>query len=295
MTTAAAPFANVAILGVGLVGGSLARALKRAPEQVTITGYGDREDSLRRAVELGVIDRYLLDLRQAVAAADAVVLAAPPAAVPPLLRQLAGALRPHCVVTDVSSVKGAVVAAARAALGEHFPMFVPAHPIAGTEKNGVEASFAQLFERCAVILTPAAETSPAARDAVAAMWRSTGAAVVVELTAEHHDQVLAATSHLPHVLAYALVDCLARMQDRKEIFAYAAGGFADFTRIASSSPEMWRDVCLANPAPILAALDDFDQHLQEVRSAIAESNGERLLTIFSRARQARERFIGADD
>ncbi len=294
MTTAAAPFAHIAVLGVGLIGGSLARALKRANEQVTITGYGDREDSLRRAVELGVIDRYLLDLRQAVAAADAVVLAAPPAAVPPLLRRLAGALQPHCVVTDVASVKSPVVAAARAALGEHFPMFVPAHPIAGTEKNGVEASFAQLFEQRTVILTPAAETSPAARDGVAAMWRSTGAAVV-ELTAEHHDQVLAATSHLPHVLAYALVDCLARMQDRKEIFAYAAGGFADFTRIASSSPEMWRDVCLANPAPILAALDDFEQHLQEVRSAVAAHDGPRLLTIFSRARQARDRFIGTGD
>ena len=273
---------RIAIVGLGLIGGSLARALKQA-------GYGRREAALQQAVADGIIDNFSLDVREAVAGADAVVLATPLSTTETLMREMAGVLKPECIITDVGSAKGVVIEAARNALADRLPYFVPAHPIAGTEKSGVEASFAELFERHIVIITPLAETDRIARDTVAAMWRGVGA-TVVDLEAGHHDDVLAATSHLPHVLVYTLIDCLARMQDKEEIFAYAAGGFADFTRVASSSPEMWRDICLANSASLLGVLDRFERHLDEVREAIAADDGARLTEIFSRARQARDDF-----
>ncbi len=282
-------FDRITIIGLGLIGGSLARALKRAALCKSITGYGRREAALRQAVEIGVIDYYSLDAREAVADADLVVLATPLSTTETLMRTIADALKPECIITDVGSAKGVVVAAARKALADRLAYFVPAHPVAGTEKSGVEASFAELFEKHIVIITPLAETGRSARDRVAAMWRGVGASVV-DLEIGHHDEVLAATSHLPHVLVYTLIDCLARMQDKEEIFAYAAGGFADFTRVASSSPEMWRDICLANGASLLAVLDNFEQHLNGVREAIADADGDSLMKIFSRAKQARDMY-----
>lgn len=282
-------FDRVAIIGLGLIGGSLARALRRASLCGSITGYGRRETALQQAVEHGVIDHYSLDVPEAVDGADAVVLATPLSTTENLMRAMNEGLKPDCIVTDVGSAKGVVVAAARNALADRLPLFVPAHPIAGTEQSGVEASFAELFEDHVVIITPLAETDRDAREKIAVMWRGTGARVV-ELDVEHHDEVLAATSHLPHVLVYTLIDCLARMQDKQEIFDYAAGGFADFTRVASSSPEMWRDICLANSTSLLAVLDRFEQHLDRARQAIASGEGEKLTEIFSRARQARDEF-----
>jgi prephenate dehydrogenase len=282
-------FDRVAIVGLGLIGGSLARALRRASLCGSITGYGRREAALQQAVEHGVIDHYSLDAPEAVDGADVVILATPLSTTENLMRAMNEGLKPDCIVTDVGSAKGVVVEAARNALAGRLPLFVPAHPIAGTEQSGVEASFAELFEDHVVIITPLAETDRDAREKIAAMWRGTGARVV-ELDVEHHDEVLAATSHLPHVLVYTLIDCLARMQDRQEIFDYAAGGFADFTRVASSSPEMWRDICLANSAPLLAVLDRFERHLDRARQAIASGEGEKLTEIFSRARQARDEF-----
>ena len=282
-------FDRVAIIGLGLIGGSLARALRRASLCGSITGYGRRETALQQAVEHGVIDHYSLDVPEAVDGADVVVLATPLSTTENLMRAMNEGLKPDCIVTDVGSAKGAVVAAARNALADRLPFFVPAHPIAGTEQSGVEASFAELFEDHVVIITPLAETDRDAREKIAVMWRGTGARVV-ELDVEHHDEVLAATSHLPHVLVYTLIDCLARMQDKQEIFDYAAGGFADFTRVASSSPEMWRDICLANSTSLLAVLDRFEQHLDRARQAIASGEGEKLTEIFSRARQARDEF-----
>lgn len=282
-------FDRVAIIGLGLIGGSLARALRRASLCGSITGYGRRETALQQAVEHGVIDHYSLDVPEAVDGADVVVLATPLSTTENLMRAMNEGLKPDCIVTDVGSAKGVVVAAARNALAGRLPFFVPAHPIAGTEQSGVEASFAELFEDHVVIITPLAETDRDAREKIAAMWRGTGARVV-ELDVEHHDEVLAATSHLPHVLVYTLIDCLARMQDKQEIFDYAAGGFADFTRVASSSPEMWRDICLANSTSLLAVLDRFEQHLDRARQAIASGEGEKLTEIFSRARQARDEF-----
>lgn len=282
-------FDRVAIIGLGLIGGSLARALRRASLCASITGYGRREAALQQAVEHGVIDHYSLEVPEAVDGADAVVLATPLSTTENLMRAMNEGLKPDCIVTDVGSAKGVVVAAARNALADRLPLFVPAHPIAGTEQSGVEASFAELFEDHVVIITPLAETDRDAREKIAVMWRGTGARVV-ELDVEHHDEVLAATSHLPHVLVYTLIDCLARMQDKQEIFDYAAGGFADFTRVASSSPEMWRDICLANSTSLLAVLDRFEQHLDRARQAIASGEGEKLTEIFSRARQARDEF-----
>ena len=282
-------FDRVAIIGLGLIGGSLARALRRASLCASITGYGRREAALQQAVEHGVIDHYSLQVPEAVDGADVVVLATPLSTTENLMRAMNEGLKPDCIVTDVGSAKGVVVAAARNALADRLPFFVPAHPIAGTEQSGVEASFAELFEDHVVIITPLAETDRDAREKIAVMWRGTGARVV-ELDVEHHDEVLAATSHLPHVLVYTLIDCLARMQDKQEIFDYAAGGFADFTRVASSSPEMWRDICLANSTSLLAVLDRFEQHLDRARQAIASGEGEKLTEIFSRARQARDEF-----
>ena len=282
-------FDSIAIIGLGLIGGSLARALKRTGLCKTVTGYGRRAAALQQAVTDGVIDNYSLDVREAVAGADLVVLATPLSTTETLMSEMSGALKPGCIITDVGSAKGVVVAAARQALADRLAYFIPAHPIAGTEKSGVEASFAELFENHIVIITPLAETDRAARDTVAAMWRGVGA-TVVDLDVDHHDEVLAATSHLPHVLVYTLIDCLARMQDKDEIFTYAAGGFADFTRVASSSPEMWRDICIANNTPLLAVLDSFELHLNEVRDAIAGGDGNRLMEVFSRAKQARDAF-----
>lgn len=282
-------FDRITIVGLGLIGGSLARALRRASLCAEITGYGRRESALQQAVKQGIIDHYSLDVREAVDGADVVVLAAPLSTTGNLMRAMNDGLKPGCIITDVGSAKGVVVAAARDALADRLPFFVPAHPIAGTEQSGVEASFAELFEDHIVIITPLAETDRGAREKIAEMWRGVGAEIV-ELGVEHHDEVLAATSHLPHVLVYTLIDCLARMQDREEIFAYAAGGFADFTRVASSSPEMWRDICLANSASLLTVLDRFERHLDSARQAIASGEGERLTEIFSRAKRARDEF-----
>ena len=282
-------FDRVTIIGLGLIGGSLARALKRASLCTTVTGYGRRAAALQQAVQLGIIDHYSLDVRDAVSDADLIVLATPLSTTETLMRAMSDRLKSGCIITDVGSAKGVVVAAARKVLADRLPYFVPAHPIAGTEKSGVEASFAELFEQHIVIITPLAETDRGARDTVAAMWRGVGA-TVIDLEVEHHDEVLAATSHLPHVLVYTLIDCLARMRDKEEIFVYAAGGFADFTRVASSSPEMWRDICLANGATLLTVLDSFDEHLNKVREAIAGGDGDSLMEIFSRAKQARDTF-----
>lgn len=282
-------FEHVVIIGVGLIGGSLARALRRAGACGRITGIGRNENHLKRALELGVIDDFETD-PSTVKETDLIVLATPLSTTEPLLRSLADSLKPETVITDVGSAKGVVVDAARAALGAHFTRFVPAHPIAGTERSGVEASFAELFDEHLVILTPVDETDEQAIRIIRTMWETCGARVV-DMDVAQHDRVLAATSHLPHMLAYALVDCLTEMEERQAIFRFAAGGFRDFTRIASSSPVMWRDVCLANREALLAVLDDFQEHLGQVRAAIADNDGERLLDIFDRAKRSRDDFV----
>lgn len=283
-------FERLCIIGVGLIGGSLARAARRAGVCREVVGVGRNEAQLRKAVELGVIDRFTSRISEAVVGADMVVLAVPLGAMEGALRQMSGYLAPDAVVTDVGSAKGSVVAAARAAFGEMPPNFVPGHPIAGTEKSGVEASFAELFEDRRVILTPLPETNPDALAKVRKMWEATGAKVV-EMGVEHHDEVLAATSHLPHLLAFTLVDALARMDESEEIFYYSAGGFRDFTRIASSDPVMWRDICLANRDAILDMLERYMNALQGLSEIVRQRDGERLATAFARAKAARDRYV----
>lgn len=281
---------QLTIIGVGLIGGSLSRALRQAGAVEEVVGCGRSSEHLQRAQSLGVVDRWTLSPADAVKDADLVVLAVPVGAMVALFGAIKPALRAQAVVTDVGSTKLSVIEAAHTVFGCCPANFVPGHPIAGTEQTGVEASFAELFRERRVILTPSAETDPAAIAKVRAMWQLTGAQLG-EMSAEHHDEVLAATSHLPHVLAYALVDHLAAMDDRREIFAYAAGGFRDFTRIASSNPEMWRDIACANRAALTAVLDGYLADLEQLRDAIARNDAGTLLAIFRRAKQARDRLI----
>ena len=280
---------RLTILGVGLIGGSWARALKDAGAVGEVVGWGRDAGRLDKARTLGVIDRVEQDLALAVAGADLVVVATPIAAMPALFERLAALPSDDAVITDVGSVKGEVVRMAREGLGPRFARFVPGHPVAGDEKTGAAAARADLFRGHRVVLTPAAETDAAALALVRRLWEAAGARVE-EMDAARHDRLLAATSHLPHVLAYALVDCLAGGEGGEQTLRYAAGGFRDLTRIASSDPVMWRDICLANRDDLLAAIDDFEAHLQRVKGMIEANQGEALGEVFGRAKAARDRF-----
>jgi prephenate dehydrogenase len=283
---------RLAIIGVGLIGGSLALALRRGGYVAEVVGCGRRIEALRGAQQLGIIDRWETEPALAAEGADMVVVAVPVGAMEAVFRSLAGCLSAQSVLTDVGSTKGQVVEAARAAFGIPAANFVPGHPIAGTERSGYQAAFPELFEGRRVILTPLAETDAAAVHKVRGMWQHTGAEVV-EMAVRHHDEILAATSHLPHVLAYSLVHTLAGMDESWEIFRYAAGGFRDFTRIAASDPGMWRDICLGNKAAILECLRRFTDDLDRLRLAIEASDGEHLIAAFSRAKQARDHFAAS--
>jgi prephenate dehydrogenase len=281
---------RLAIIGVGLIGGSLARALRETGAVREVVGCGRGAANLDRARALGVIDRATQNPADAVDGADLVFLSVPLGAMRDILESIRDHVRPEAVLTDGGSVKGSVVADAIGAFGAVPPRFVPGHPIAGTEHSGVDASFATLFAQRRVILTPLAETDPNALARVTRMWESCGAEVTC-MSVAHHDEVLAATSHLPHMLAFGLVDTLARMRENDEIFQFAAGGFRDFTRIASSSPVMWRDICLANREALGAMLARFGIEMTDLAESIRCADGDRLLGIFTRAKAARDRFI----
>ena len=281
---------QLTVIGVGLIGGSLARALRRANFCQRVVGCGRSESELNKAVALDVIDHYELDIANAVTNADIVVLAVPLGAMENVLRNMVGHLKPSAVVTDVGSAKESVVLAARRAFGAVPNQFVPGHPIAGTENSGVEASFAELFQQRRVILTPLPETDATATALVRKMWSATGA-TVDEMSVAQHDAMLAATSHLPHLLAYTLVDTLLQADSSEQIFRFAAGGFRDFTRIASSDPVMWRDICLANREAIVAMLERFRQQLDVVQNAIEQGDGFSLKEMFVRAKSARDRNL----
>ncbi len=280
---------RLVIVGVGLIGGSLARALREASAVGEIVGVGRTLANLDRALALGVIDR-IAAFPEALVGADVVVLAAPVGAMDGLLARAAPALGEAAVITDVGSVKGAVIAAARRRLGAAFPRFVPGHPIAGTEHSGVEASFATLFHDHRIVVTPTAETDARALARVRRLWACTGGEVI-EMAPEEHDGVLAATSHLPHVLAYALVDMIAALPEGRRCFELAAGGFYDFTRIASSDAVMWRDICVANAGPLGARLRQFADTLARLGEAVEAGDGEQLEAIFRRAKSARDRLL----
>jgi prephenate dehydrogenase len=282
---------KLAIIGVGLIGSSLSLALKQAGAVGRVSGYGRNQKNLEKGVQLGVLDDYGGSIADTVADAEIIVVAVPLGAIRAVFGELKSSAPRSAVITDVGSAKGSVVADARAELGELLPRFVPGHPIAGTEKSGVEAGFASLYRDRRVILTPLAETDPEASDKVAEMWRLCGA-LVEYLEVGHHDRVLAATSHLPHMLAYALVHQLSGLNDNEEIFRYAAGGFRDFTRIASSDPVMWRDVCLANGKALVSLIEHYQQELGRIEAAISAGDADRLLELFGKAKSQRDSLIG---
>lgn len=283
------PVRRLTILGLGLIGGSFAAALKQRGLVEEVVGWGRRAASLQRGLELGVIDRYCLDLATAVAGADLVVVATPTVVAEQVLTDLAAVLPDDALITDVASVKGNVARAAEAGLGGALPRFVPAHPIAGSERSGVEATRADLFVDHRVILTPLAQTDAGALERVRQLWRATGAEVV-DMGVAEHDAVLAATSHLPHLLAFGLVDALAAGPRGEAVFRYAAGGFRDFTRIASSDPTMWRDIALANRTALVQAMDDFIAHFTQLRGAVDRADSAAITAAFERAKSARDRF-----
>ena len=283
-------FQRACIIGVGLIGGSLARAAKQKHLIGHISGYSRRLSHLQQASELGVVDSFSTDLAEAVDACDLIVLATPLKSMPAILDQLAKLVSDDVVITDVGSAKRGVIAAVINAFGKLPENFIAGHPIAGTEKSGVEASFAELYRQRRVILTPDASTSQITLGRVKQLWQGVGAEVET-MSAAHHDEVLAATSHVPHVLAFTLVDTLAKMQEHSEIFRFAAGGFKDFTRIASSDPEMWRDISVENSDAILSVLKRFQSSLSELCGAIEQQDGEKIEQIYRRAKQARDEHV----
>ena len=281
---------KLVIIGVGLIGGSLARALKRTDFCQSIIGYGRDAASLEKAVALNVIDGFELDLAIALKDADMVLVAVPLGAMDAVFSSIAPHLESNTVVTDAGSAKASVVAVAQPYLGERMSNFVPGHPIAGTENSGVEASFAELYNDRRVILTPDATTALGALQLVKRMWEEAGA-TVEEMSVEQHDEVLAATSHLPHLLAYNLIDTLINLDSSESIFRFSAGGFRDFTRIASSNPQMWHDIFIANRQGVLTVLDQYMADLAILRKAIDESDSQYLLEVFMRAKSARDRHV----
>ena len=280
---------RLVVVGLGLIGGSFAKGMRQSGLCAEVVGVDLDPDSCALAVELGVVDRCEADLAVACEGADLIQLAVPILAMEKMLGLLAGMALGSAVLTDVGSAKGNVVRAAAQAFGGMPARFVPGHPIAGSEQSGVEASNAGLFERHKVILTPVAETDADALALVDAMWRALGADVE-HMQVERHDEVLAATSHLPHLLAFGLVDSLAKRNENLDIFRYAAGGFRDFTRIAGSDPVMWHDIFLANREAVLRTLDTFRSDLDALRDAVDAGDGHQLLGVFTRARVAREHF-----
>lgn len=280
---------KLVIFGVGLIGGSVAMALKQAKAVMHVTGIGRSGESMQAALDLGVIDVAETAPANAMADADMVLIATPVAQTRKILAAIAPHLEQKTVVTDVGSTKDDVVQAAIETLGNKFPQFVPGHPIAGAEKSGVAAARADLFAGKNVILTPASNTSTDAIGQVRTLWQLTGAAVS-EMGAGEHDGIFAAVSHLPHLLAFALVDDLASRPNAAQLFSFAASGFRDFTRIAGSSPEMWRDISLANRQALLSEIDAYQHELASLRQLLEKQDGIGLQALFERASSARNKW-----
>ncbi len=280
---------NVLIIGAGLIGGSLAKALRDRELVGSVAGYGRRKEQLLIGIEEGILDVAVDDLNKAVAEADLIVLGVPTLTVKTYLSVIDEHKKPSAVVTDVASVKGEIAKV----VSDHFNglpgWFVLGHPIAGSEESGIGASNANLYVDHKVILTPDENTDASALQFVTDIWQAVGAEVV-SMPIDEHDKVLAATSHLPHALAYTLVDTLAEMESSVDIFRFAAGGFRDFTRIASSHPVMWHDIMLANKASIIDVMESFKTSLEKLEKAIKADDSETIMAIFENAKAARDEF-----
>lgn len=277
---------KLVVCGVGLIGGSFALALRRAGTVGHIVGVGRKPASLERALELGVIDEIATDWATALDGADLVLLATPVGQLDAIMSAMAPHLGPNTVVTDAGSTKRDVIEAIYRRLDAQLPRAVPAHPIAGAEKSGVDAAFADLFVGRKVVVTPLPENDPAAVERVRAAWAACGA-TVVDMAPQEHDRVFAAVSHLPHLLAFGLVHDLAGRANAELLFSHAASGFRDFTRIAGSHPEMWRDICVANRQALLAELDQYLAELAYLRALLMAGDGARLEQLFDEAQRAR--------
>lgn len=285
-------FNKIALIGVGLIGGSFALSLKKARAVEHVVGLDRHSTSLKAALQLGIIDSFTDDMASAIADADLIVIATPVAQTTKILSAIYPYLQSNTIVTDVGSTKADVVLAARNSLQEKVSQFIPAHPIAGREKNGPEAAIDDLYVGKKVVITRLAENADEAVELVAQAWRLCGA-IIHHLSPKEHDQVFASVSHLPHLLAYALVDDIAAKPHADRLFQYAASGFRDFTRIAGSSPEMWRDISLANRTAILEELDSYSAKLQQLRASLEASDSLALEAIYSRAQTARVNWITA--
>lgn len=281
---------RLCLIGVGLLGGSVARAARQRGLVREIVGVDTDARNLEIALELGVVDRVATTIAEGVHTADWIVLAIPVGAIPAVLAELRLHWNEHAIYTDVGSTKNDLIAALASVFGQIPANFVPGHPIAGAEQSGVTAARADLFVGKRVILTPVAATSAPALDAVTDFWQALGAEVAV-MEPWRHDRILAATSHLPHVLAFVLTELLGRKDEQDAIFQFAAGGFRDFSRIASSDPRMWRDICLANHEPIVSLIEEYREALASARDLIASQSATELQTLFESARNARQRFL----
>ncbi|MBR0566190.1 prephenate dehydrogenase/arogenate dehydrogenase family protein [Azoarcus sp. L1K30] len=277
---------KLVVCGVGLIGGSFALALRQAGAVEQIVGIGRTVGALERARESGVIDEFCTDWETALDGANLVLLAAPVGQVDGIMAAMAPHLAPGVVVTDAGSTKRDVIEAAYRRLDARLSHVVPAHPIAGAEKSGVDAAFASLYRGRKVVLTPLPENAPAAVALVRAAWEACGA-TVVDMAPQDHDRVFAAVSHLPHLLAFGLVHDLAGRANAELLFSHAASGFRDFTRIAGSHPEMWRDICIANRQALLGELDEYLAELAYMRALLMAGDGKRLEQMFEEARSAR--------
>lgn len=285
-------FKRLCIIGLGLIGGSIARAARKhgLAEQIVAYAQEDYQANLQTALQLGVVDAVYTDIFAALEQADCVIIATPVGAVKGVFSELAPYWRGDVVYSDACSTKGSVILAAEAVFGQVPANFIPAHPIAGAERSGVEASSAELFTDRRLIITPLAGSNAQALAKVRQFWQQIGAHVS-EMTVEHHDTVLAATSHLPHILAFTLVGLLGRKDEQREIFKYAAGGFKDFSRIASSDATMWLDICLANKVEILPLIQQFQTELSAVALHLQENQAQQLFESFTYARNARQRYL----
>ena len=285
-------FNKICIIGVGLMGGSIALAARKNQLCSNIVGLGRAEDSenLIHAQNLGIIDHYFFDTALAVEKTDCIIIATPVGATESVFLQLKDIWSDSTVYMDVGSTKVNVIAAAKKVFGYIPNNFVPAHPIAGAEQSGAAAAVSDLFTGKRLIITPGEETSPDALRKVQDFWHGLGTSIS-EMEVERHDSVLAATSHLPHILAYALVDLLGRKDEQDEIFKFAAGGFKDFTRIASSDPGMWRDICIANKIEIISLIKQLQNELGDISQILETNNSQQLFDTFNNARNARQRFL----
>jgi len=284
---------NLCVIGTGLIGGSLCLALREACACKNIIGAGRSEETLQKAQQLNIIDAYETDISNAVKDADIIFVSVPLGATETVFEKIAAGLKlagnQKAVITDAGSSKQQVQQLAEKVFAEDSRRFVAGHPIAGTENSGPDAAFADLYKNRRVILTPAEDTDADAIKRVTELWQTVGATVET-MDADHHDKVLAATSHLPHMLAFGLVHCLENMEDIEDVFRFAAGGFRDVTRIASSDPTMWRDICLNNQQPILDMMKRYKDELDMLYNALEAGDGEKLMEVFQHAKRTRDKF-----